>query len=99
MGGAVRVLVGTTKGVFLLDSDAARQDWRVTGPLCDGWPINHVIGDPATGALWAAGAATGTARASSAPPMAGPPGRWQNWPTVRAMPGWPPIPKPPRIWA
>lgn len=55
MGGAVRVLVGTTKGAFLLDSDAARQDWRLTGPLCDGWPINHVIGDPATGALWAAG--------------------------------------------
>jgi photosystem II stability/assembly factor-like uncharacterized protein len=27
----------------------------VRGPYCDGWPINHVIGDPATGALWAGG--------------------------------------------
>ncbi|MBL9055939.1 MAG: exo-alpha-sialidase, partial [Rhodobacteraceae bacterium] len=55
MGDGVRVLVGTTKGVFILDGDAARQDWQVSGPLCEGWPINHVIGDPATGTLWAAG--------------------------------------------
>lgn len=45
----VRILVGTTKGVFILKGG------RVTGPLCDGWPINHVIGDPATGRLYAAG--------------------------------------------
>jgi len=47
------VLIGTTKGAFL-----ARQingDWRVSGPFCDGAPINHVIGDPTTGTLWAAG--------------------------------------------
>ena len=52
---AVRLLVGTTKGVFLLGSDTGRWDWDVRGPYCDGWPINHVIGDPATGTLWAAG--------------------------------------------
>ena len=23
--------------------------------MCDGWPINHVIGDGAAGRLWAAG--------------------------------------------
>lgn len=55
MSGTVRVLVGTSKGVFLLDDEGGRRDWRITGPLCDGWPINHVIGDPATGHLWAAG--------------------------------------------
>ncbi len=51
----VTVLLGTTKGVFLLRGDTARKDWHVQGPLCDGWPINHVIGDPDTGTLWAAG--------------------------------------------
>ncbi len=48
------VLAGTTKGVFLLDSPD-RQSWDVTGPHCGGWPINHVIGDAATGQIWAAG--------------------------------------------
>lgn len=55
MGDRLRVLVGTTKGVFILDSDGQRRDWQVSGPLCDGWPINHVIGDPESGMLWAAG--------------------------------------------
>jgi hypothetical protein len=48
------VLVGTTKGVFLIRSDD-RAAWTLRGPLCDGWPINHVVGDPDTGVLWAAG--------------------------------------------
>lgn len=53
------VLVGTSKGVFLLCADGAGDpcdpaDWQVSGPLCDGWPINHVIGDGA-GNLWAGG--------------------------------------------
>jgi photosystem II stability/assembly factor-like uncharacterized protein len=47
----ITLLVGTTKGAFLLDAP----DWRVRGPFCGGWPINHVIGDAATGMLWAAG--------------------------------------------
>lgn len=49
------VLLGTTKGVFLLRGGTARSGWSVEGPFCDGWPINHVIGDPGTGALWAGG--------------------------------------------
>ena len=43
---AIRLLVGTTKGAFVLDGDADRARWAVRGPYCDGWPINHVIGDP-----------------------------------------------------
>jgi photosystem II stability/assembly factor-like uncharacterized protein len=55
MSGPITVLAGTTKGLFLLDSDGDRTAWSVRGPLCDGWPINHAIGDPETGAMWAAG--------------------------------------------
>lgn len=52
---SVTVLAGTTKGLFLLKSDDGRRTWKVTGPHCDGWPINHAIGDPETGTIWAAG--------------------------------------------
>lgn len=51
----VTILVGTTKGVFLIDGTADRSKWRVRGPFCSGWPINHVVGDPKTGMIWAAG--------------------------------------------
>ena len=49
------VLVGTTKGAFLISGGADRSGWTVSGPFCDGWPINHVIGDPASGRIWAGG--------------------------------------------
>lgn len=49
------ILVGTTKGAFLIAGDADRTGWTVSGPFCDGWPINHVIGDPATGRMYAGG--------------------------------------------
>ncbi len=51
----MKVLIGTTKGVFLLSGGSDRTGWDVRGPFCNGWPINHVVGDPATGALWAGG--------------------------------------------
>ncbi len=47
------VLIGTTKGAFLLSNDTGA--WGVRGPFCGGWPINHVIGDAATGQFWAGG--------------------------------------------
>ena len=49
-----QVLVGTTKGAFVLHQqpDGA---FTVSGPHCDGWPINHVIGARDTGKLWAGG--------------------------------------------
>ncbi|MBO0345407.1 exo-alpha-sialidase [Roseibium sp. CAU 1637] len=53
--GGVTVLVGTTKGAFLLSGGAERTGWSVKGPLCDGWPINHMIGDAKTGTIWAGG--------------------------------------------
>jgi hypothetical protein len=49
------ILVGTTKGAFLICGGNRREDWVVKGPFCDGWPINHVIGDAANGLLWAGG--------------------------------------------
>lgn len=49
------ILLGTTKGAFVLAGGAARRDWQISGPHCNGWPINHIIGDPATGTLWAGG--------------------------------------------
>jgi hypothetical protein len=51
----VIILVGTTKGAFLISGGSRREAWSVKGPFCDGWPINHVIGDPVTGMLWAGG--------------------------------------------
>ena len=43
----VRVLVGTRKGAFILESDAKRDNWNITGPHFGGWEIYHVNGSPA----------------------------------------------------
>lgn len=51
----ISLLVGTTKGAFIVDGDAERHDWKVRGPYCDGSPINHLVGDPASGTIWAGG--------------------------------------------
>ena len=51
----VAILVGTTKGAFLISGGSDRESWTVKGPFCNGWPINHIVGDPATGLLWAGG--------------------------------------------
>ncbi|SOE17555.1 hypothetical protein SAMN05877838_2455 [Hoeflea halophila] len=52
---SVTILVGTTKGAFLVSGNDDHDGWAVNGPFCDGWPINHIIGDPVSGNLWAAG--------------------------------------------
>ncbi len=49
----VTLLVGTTKGAFLVSGDADRSSWKVTGPFCDLWPINQVAG--VDGTIWAGG--------------------------------------------
>jgi photosystem II stability/assembly factor-like uncharacterized protein len=43
----VRVLVGTRKGAFILESDGARRRWDVSGPYFGGWEMYHVKGSPA----------------------------------------------------
>ena len=42
----VRVLVGTSKGAFVMTADGARRDWRIDGPFFEGWEIYHVKGSP-----------------------------------------------------
>jgi len=44
---AIRVLVGTRKGAFILTSDAKRASWDVAGPHFAGWEIYHLKGSPA----------------------------------------------------
>ena len=43
---AVRVLVGTRKGAFILTSDEGRKEWQVSGPHFAGWEIYHLKGSP-----------------------------------------------------
>jgi len=44
---AVRLLVGTRKGAFILTSDGRRQRWEVNGPHFGGWELYHLKGSPA----------------------------------------------------
>ena len=44
---AVRVLVGTQKGGFLITSDGKRDRWEVDGPLFGGWEVYHMAASPA----------------------------------------------------
>ncbi|MCU4651242.1 exo-alpha-sialidase [Roseibacterium sp. SDUM158016] len=55
MSGTTSLLVGTTKGAFILTADAERRHWEVSGPHCDGWPINHMTADAESGTIWAGG--------------------------------------------
>ena len=42
----VRVLAGTRKGAFILESDGNRKHWNMTGPLFPGWEIYHINASP-----------------------------------------------------
>ena len=42
----VRVLVGTRKGAFILESDGKRQKWDISGPYFAGFEMYHVKGSP-----------------------------------------------------
>jgi photosystem II stability/assembly factor-like uncharacterized protein len=55
MAGSVHILLGTRKGAFILDGDAERRNWRLRGPFCETWPMNHVVGDAETGTIYAGG--------------------------------------------
>src|SRR5207245_2287758 len=43
----VRVLVGTRKGAFILNSDGKRERWDISGPHFAGWEMYHIKGSPA----------------------------------------------------
>jgi photosystem II stability/assembly factor-like uncharacterized protein len=43
---AIRVLVGTKKGAFVLSADGKRKKWSVAGPHFAGWEIYHMKGSP-----------------------------------------------------
>ncbi len=43
---AIRLLVGTRKGAFVLSADGKREQWEVSGPHFAGWEIYHVKGSP-----------------------------------------------------
>jgi photosystem II stability/assembly factor-like uncharacterized protein len=43
----VRVLVGTRKGAFILESDGTRKKWEVSGPHFAGWEMYHLKASPA----------------------------------------------------
>ena len=49
------LLVGTSKGAFILDGDTDRASWSIRGPLCEGWPIHDLQWDPATRSIYAGG--------------------------------------------
>jgi photosystem II stability/assembly factor-like uncharacterized protein len=55
MASKVLVLLGTRKGVFILESDAQRRSWQLRGPYCETWPMNHVVADPSSGTIYGGG--------------------------------------------
>ena len=42
----IRVLVGTRKGAFVIESDGKRQKWSVNGPFFGGWELYHLKASP-----------------------------------------------------
>src|SRR5271170_6256769 len=50
------LLIGTRKGLFILESDEGRSSWKTRGPLCESWPVYHAIHDAGSGAIYAAAA-------------------------------------------
>jgi photosystem II stability/assembly factor-like uncharacterized protein len=50
------LLVGTRKGLFLLEGDDGRRSWTVRGPYCESWPVYHSVQDADSGAIFAAAA-------------------------------------------
>lgn len=55
MAAKVLILLGTKKGAFIAESTDGRKTWTLRGPFCEMWPMNHVVGDPMTGAIYGAG--------------------------------------------
>jgi photosystem II stability/assembly factor-like uncharacterized protein len=50
----VLALLGTSKGLFLLEGDDDRRTWEVEGPLLEGWGVFHAAVDERNGTVYAA---------------------------------------------
>lgn len=50
--GAVTLLIGTRKGSFVLKSDAARKQWKISAPIQLGNIVNHLVADPRDKRVW-----------------------------------------------
>ena len=57
MGRSKFVLVGTTKGLFILNETSSNDGWQVSGPHCGNFPINHAVADREAKTIWAGGGA------------------------------------------
>lgn len=47
----VLLLVGTRKGLFLLEADEARREWTLRDPVLEGWSVYHAIRDARDGTI------------------------------------------------
>lgn len=56
---AIRLLVGTRKGAWTIESEAARRGWTVKGPLFLGQIVNHFVADPRDPKVMLMAASTG----------------------------------------
>ncbi len=56
MARTVMLMVGTKKGVFLVEAGEDRGAWSVRGPFCDGFEIRDVTFDASDGSIYAAAA-------------------------------------------
>ena len=43
------LLLGTPKGAFILEGTTDRRDWRLRGPVCEGWPVHDISVDACDG--------------------------------------------------
>jgi photosystem II stability/assembly factor-like uncharacterized protein len=51
---SVLVLVGTRKGLFIVEGEEERRIWSLRGPFLTGWSIFHAVLDPRDGTIHAA---------------------------------------------
>ena len=51
---SVLVLLGTRKGLFLVEGDDARREWELEGPFLTGWSVFHAVLDTRDGTIHAA---------------------------------------------
>ena len=81
---SVTLLVGTKRGLFIFESDAARARWRTRGPYLVGREIYHALVDERDGSLWAA-----TDHSVWGAHIHRSTDRGENWETLEAAPHYP----------